>query len=98
MSTHDEADGLRIFKSSPWRAVQSVVSTSEWPMKLVPLSIGLALLGLLFFCVGYLPALGWISGAWVHLLAQWYERYLSLGGEPVMFSDDEIIEATLRQT
>ena len=64
-------------------------------IRMLFLTIGLAVLGLLLLCVGYLPALGWISGAWIHLLAQWYERYLSLGGDPVTFPDDEIIEATL---
>lgn len=59
------------------------------------LSIGMAIVGTLVLCVGYLPALGWVSGAWMHLLSQWYERFLNLGGEPVMTDDDELVEATL---
>jgi hypothetical protein len=38
-------------------------------LRMLFLTVGLAVLGLLFFCVGYLPALGWISGAWIHLVS-----------------------------
>ncbi len=60
------------------------------------ISMGIIAVGALFLCVGYIPALGWLTGAWMHLLAQWYEIYLSLGGEPAPpATDGEIINATL---
>lgn len=46
------------------------------------LSFGVLILGMAALCVGYLPAIGLVSGGWLHLLCQWYEIYLSLGGEP----------------
>ncbi len=46
------------------------------------LSMMLTLVGLAAFCVGYVPAIGLVMGGLVNLLAQWYEIYLSLGGEP----------------
>jgi hypothetical protein len=61
------------------------------------LAMGAAIFGLLLLCVGYLPALGVVSGAGMNLLAQWYEVYLSRGGEPAPspLSSEPIIEATV---
>ena len=42
-----------------------------------------AFLGLLALCIGIFPASGIISGAGMHLFAQYYESYLQRGGMPV---------------
>ncbi len=53
------------------------------------------LAGFAMLCVGIFPALGLLSGAAMHLLAQWYELFLSRGGEPVEPGADTIIEANV---
>lgn len=44
---------------------------------------GIYLAGFAMLCVGIFPAIGLLTGAMMHLLAQWYELFLSRGGEPV---------------
>lgn len=48
----------------------------------IVLSVLIFAVGNLALCVGAIPASGIIMGGYVHLLAQWYEVYLSRGGEP----------------
>jgi hypothetical protein len=55
-------------------------------------SMLLLVAGLLVCFVGYIPAAGWVFGASQHMLAQFYEAYLSRGGKPV---EGPIIEAEL---
>jgi hypothetical protein len=43
----------------------------------------IAIAGLLLCCVGYLPALAWISLAHYHLWFQLYDLYLERGGEAI---------------
>lgn len=59
------------------------------------MGIGVYFVGLAMFCVGVLPAVGLLSGAAMHLLAQWYELFLSRGGEPVIPPADGVIDASL---
>ena len=61
------------------------------------LTIGVAMLGMLLFCVGYLPAIGVIMGAGMNMLAQWYEVFLSRGGEPIppATPSEPIVDATI---
>lgn len=58
------------------------------------LSMCVGIVGILACFVGYFPALGLIAGAAVNLLAQWYEIYLSRGGEPVPGPSD-VVDATI---
>lgn len=52
--------------------------------------------GIALFCIGQIPASGIVGGGAMHLLAQWYEVYLSRGGLPVHQPDtDELIDATI---
>jgi hypothetical protein len=53
--------------------------------------------GMLVLCVGYIPAGGIVCAGFMHLMAQWYEIYLSLGGEPAPppISHADVIDATL---
>lgn len=59
------------------------------------------LIGVVGFClciVGIFPASGIIMGGYANLLAQWYEVYLSRGGEPAPPSQDsmnEVVDATI---
>jgi len=67
---------------------KSFIKLTFWEMVIstaILLAIGLViyLVGAALFCVGALPAMGIISGAAMHLLAQWYELFLSRGGEEV---------------
>ena len=61
------------------------------------LSMATLLAGFLICFIGYVPAMGVINGASMHLLSQWYEVFLSRGGTPVPIkpTDDEIIEAAI---
>ena len=59
------------------------------------LSTAVYLLGTAIFCVGALPAAGLISGGMMHLLAQWYELFLSRGGEPVPPATESILDARI---
>ncbi len=60
------------------------------------LSFAIMLIGYLALCVGAIPASGIVLGGYVHMLAQWYEIYLSKGGEPAPAPDDEeIVDATI---
>ena len=61
----------------------------------VMLGIGIYFAGLAMLCIGIFPALGLLSGAAMHLLAQWYELFLSRGGEPVNPAVDPIVDASL---
>ncbi len=56
---------------------------------------GIYLAGFAMFCVGIFPAIGLLSGAAMHLLSQWYELFLSRGGEPVQPGGDSIVDASL---
>jgi hypothetical protein len=51
-------------------------------LRFMLLSFGVSLLGMLT-CIGYIPALGIVSGAAMNMLAQWYEIFQDRGGEPV---------------
>ena len=64
---------------------------------LVFMLLGLAIYfaGLALLCVGIVPAIGLLSGAVMHLLAQWYELFLSRGGEPVAPASDTLVDATV---
>lgn len=53
------------------------------------------MVGFAFFCVGIFPAIGILTGAFMHLLAQWYELFLSRGGEPVPPGPDSVVEASV---
>lgn len=59
------------------------------------MAMGIYLAGIAMFCVGIFPALGLLGGAAMHLLAQWYELFLSRGGEPVQPAADPIVDASL---
>ncbi len=59
------------------------------------LSTAIYFVGLALFCVGALPAAGLISGAMMHLLAQWYELFLSRGGEMVTPATTSIVDASV---
>lgn len=59
------------------------------------IGMGISLAGFAMFCIGIYPAIGLLSGVFMHLLAQWYELFLSRGGEPVQPPDDQIVDATL---
>ena len=59
------------------------------------MGLGIYLAGFAMLCVGIFPALGLLSGAAMHLLAQWYELFLSRGGEPVDPAADAIVDASL---
>ena len=60
------------------------------------LSVCVGIVGTLLLCVGYLPAMGIIFGAAMHLVAQWYELYLSRGGVPAPPANgDEVIDAAI---
>ncbi len=71
-----------------WEIVVSFILF--WLLALVVIVMGLALL-----CVGYIPAAGLAAGAMMNLLAQWYEIYLSRGGEPAPAAEEAIIDATV---
>ena len=58
------------------------------------MAIGVYFVGLAIFCVGIFPAIGLLTGAMMHLLAQWYELFLSRGGEPVQ-PPDTVVDASL---
>ncbi len=79
---------------------KSFIKLTFWEMvtsTLVLFGMGLViyLVGSALFCVGALPAMGIISGAVMHLLAQWYELFLSRGGEPVQPAANSIVEANV---
>lgn len=59
------------------------------------LSTAIYLLGSALFCIGALPAMGIISGGMMHLLAQWYELFLSRGGEAVPPAAAPILDASV---
>jgi Protein of unknown function (DUF4013) len=59
------------------------------------LAVGVYVVGLAMLCVGIIPAVGLLSGAAMHLLAQWYELFLSRGGEPVDPPADAIVDASV---
>ena len=69
------------------------VAVSTFIFMIMGLAIYFA--GLAMLCVGILPALGLLSGAMLHLLAQWYELFLSRGGEPVEPPADTIVDASI---
>ncbi len=58
------------------------------------LGFAVVLAGLAVFCVGYIPAVGLLMGGAMNLCAQWYEIYLSRGGVPAPWPDDDVVEAT----
>jgi hypothetical protein len=64
-------------------------------LTLMAMGIGIYLVGTAMFCVGIVPAAGLLSGAAMHLLAQWYELFLSRGGEPVEPASGAIVDAHL---
>lgn len=55
----------------------------------------ISFIGMLLCFIGYFPAIGLCVGGMVHLLAQWYEVYLSKGGIPVPGPEDNIVEASI---
>ncbi|MCA9131161.1 MAG: hypothetical protein KDB22_28955 [Planctomycetales bacterium] len=57
------------------------------------LSMCTIILGLLMLCLGYFPAIGMVSGGAMHLVAQWYEVYLSRGGVAVLAAGEQVIDA-----
>ncbi|MEZ6136877.1 MAG: DUF4013 domain-containing protein [Pirellulaceae bacterium] len=59
------------------------------------LSLGVLLLGAAMCGIGYIPAIGIITGASINLLAQWYEIFLDRGGEPAPEPKDQVIDATI---
>ncbi|MDX1929641.1 MAG: DUF4013 domain-containing protein [Pirellulaceae bacterium] len=59
------------------------------------LGIGVYIVGLALLCVGIFPAIGLLTGAMMHLLAQWYELFLSRGGEPVQPPAETVVDASL---
>lgn len=59
------------------------------------LSLLVIVIGFAILCVGVIPASGLISGAMMHLLSQWYEVYLSRGGEPVAEPSSEVLAAQI---
>jgi hypothetical protein len=59
------------------------------------LAFAIYLAGAAMFCIGILPALGLLSGAAMHLMSQWYELFLSRGGEPVEPAANAIIDASV---
>ena len=59
------------------------------------MAIGIYFVGLVMLCVGVVPAAGLLTGAAMHLLAQWYELFLSRGGEPVYPAADTIVDASV---
>lgn len=59
------------------------------------LGIGVYVIGFAMFCVGIFPAIGLLTGAMMHLLAQWYELFLSRGGEPVQPPAESVVDATV---
>jgi Protein of unknown function (DUF4013) len=59
------------------------------------IAVGVYVVGLALFCVGIFPAVGLLTGAMMHLFAQWYELFLSRGGEPVQPSSDTIVDANV---
>ncbi len=65
------------------------------------LSCIIIFIGELMLCIGVLPAGGIVMGGAAYLMAQWYEIYLSRGGEPCPgpgspgSSPDEVVEATI---
>ena len=79
---------VSFIKLTFWEVVVSTV---------VFMAFGLAIYiaGLAMLCVGIAPAIGILSGAAMHLLAQWYELFLSRGGEPVVPASGTIVDATL---
>lgn len=70
----------------------SEIAISGFIFGLLAALIGLA--GMAFFCVGYIPAIGIVMGAMMHLIAQWYEIYLSRGGEPAP-EPESVVDATM---
>ncbi len=68
---------------------KSFIQLTFWEMVistaiLCLLGIVIYFIGAALFCVGALPATGVMSGAAMHLLAQWYELFLSRGGQAVL--------------
>lgn len=59
------------------------------------LSLGVVLIGMLMLCLGYIPALGVVAGGAMHMLAQWYEVYLSRGGVPATPPAASVIDASI---
>ena len=59
------------------------------------LGLGVYFAGLALLCVRIVPAIGLLSGAAMHLLAQWYELFLSRGGEPIAPASDTVVDATV---
>ncbi len=62
---------------------------------LVALSMVVVMLGMAILCVGVVPASGICSAAMLHLCCQWYEIFLSRGGEPVEGPLDDVVTADL---
>lgn len=59
------------------------------------LSFVIVMAGFALLCVGYLPATGLVMGGMMYMTSQWYEIYLSRGGEPAPGPDDNIVDATI---
>ena len=59
----------------------------------VPLSMVVVLIGMMALCVGLIPASGICTAAMLHLWCQWYEIFLSRGGEPVPGPQDDVVTA-----
>ncbi|QDV23668.1 DUF4013 domain-containing protein [Aureliella helgolandensis] len=59
------------------------------------LSMAILFAGLLLCGVGYFPACGIVLAGAMHMLAQWYEIFLSRGGTPIPPSDSSIVEASI---
>lgn len=62
------------------------------------LALGVMLVGYALCLVGAIPASGVIMGGYINLTAQWYEVYLSRGGEPAPpppGSDMDVVDATI---
>lgn len=79
---------MRFIKLTFWEVALSV-------FVFMILGIAISFLGLALFCVGIVPAVGLLNGAAMHLLAQWYELFLSRGGEPVDPGSDGVVDANL---
>ena len=92
-------------QSFDFKWCMSFIKLTFWEMVLSSailfvLGVVIYLVGSALFCVGALPATGIISGATMHLLAQWYELFLSRGGEEVQptvspVADSPVVDATI---